>query len=133
APNRACYIPFGHKTAGADDLFGGGGLAPDQLALRPALDRLKPLLTAPSVMKIAQNVKYDWLVMAQHGIEVAPVQDTMLASYALDAGVNGHGMDELSQKFLGHKPIAFAEVAGQGKSFIGFARVPLDKATEYSA
>jgi DNA polymerase I len=85
------------------------------------------------VMKIAQNVKYDWLVLAQHGIEVAPTQDTMLASYTLDAGLNGHGMDELSLKFLGHRPIPFSEVAGQGKSFIGFARVALDKATEYSA
>lgn len=130
-PNRACYIPFGHK-AGAEDLFGADFL-PDQLPLRETLDILKPLLTAPSVIKIAQNVKYDWLVLAQHGIEVAPVQDTMLASYTLDAGLNGHGMDELSLKFLEHRPIQFGEVAGQGKSFIGFARVALDKATEYSA
>ena len=133
APNRACYIPLGHKSAGADDLFGGGEMAPGQLPLRPALDLLRPLLTAPSVIKIAQNVKFDWLVLAQHGIEVAPVEDTMLASYTLDAGLNGHGMDELSAKMLGHKPIPFSEVAGQGKSFIGFARVPIDKATEYSA
>ena len=133
APNRACYIPFGHRAAGADDLFGGGELAPGQLPVRPALELLRPLLTAPSVMKIAQNVKYDWLVLAQHGVEVAPVEDTMLASYTLDAGLNGHGMDELSVKMLGHKPISFSEVAGQGKTFIGFARVALDKATEYSA
>jgi DNA polymerase-1 len=133
APNRACYIPFGHKSPGVEDLFGGGELAPGQLPLREGLDLLRPLLTAPSVMKIAQNVKYDWLVLAQHGIEVAPVEDTMLASYTLDAGLNGHGMDELSLKFLGHRPIQFSEVAGQGKSFIGFARVALDKATEYSA
>jgi len=130
-PNRACYIPIGHK-AGAEDLF-GADLVEGQLPLRETLDLLKPLLTAASVIKIAQNVKYDWLVMAQHGIEVAPVQDTMLASYTLDAGLNGHGMDELSLKFLEHRPISFSEVAGQGKSFIGFARVPLDKATEYSA
>ncbi|PPQ40457.1 DNA polymerase I [Rhodoblastus acidophilus] len=130
-PNRACYIPIGHK-AGAEDLF-GADLVEGQLPLRETLDLLKPLLTADSVIKIAQNVKYDWLVMAQHGIEVAPVQDTMLASYTLDAGLNGHGMDELSLKFLEHRPIPFSEVAGQGKSFIGFARVPLDKAAEYSA
>ncbi len=130
-PNRACYIPFGHR-AGAEDLF-GADLLPGQLPLRETLDLLKPLLTAPSVVKIAQNVKYDWLVLAQHGIEVAPIQDTMLASYTLDAGLNGHGMDELALKFLEHRPIPFGEVAGQGKSFIGFARVALDKATEYSA
>ena len=133
APSHACYVPLGHRAPGAEDLFGGGDLAPGQLPLRETLERLRPLLTAPSVIKIAQNVKYDWLVLAQHGIEVAPVEDTMLASYTLDAGLNGHGMDELSAKYLGHKPIAFSEVAGQGKSFIGFARVPLDKATEYSA
>jgi DNA polymerase-1 len=133
APNRACYIPFGHKAPGAEDLFGGGELAPGQLPLRPALEALKPLLTAPSVLKIAQNVKYDWLVLAQHGIEVGPVEDTMLASYTLDAGLNGHGMDELSLKMLEHRPIPFSEVAGQGKSFIGFARVAVDKAVEYSA
>jgi DNA polymerase-1 len=133
APNRAGYIPFGHKAPGADDLFGGGELAPGQLPLRPALEALKPLLTAPSVLKIAQNVKYDWLVLAQHGIEVGPVEDTMLASYTLDAGRNGHGMDELSLKMLEHRPIPFSEVAGQGKSFIGFARVAVDKAVEYSA
>ncbi|WP_294534136.1 DNA polymerase I [uncultured Rhodoblastus sp.] len=133
APNRAGYIPFGHKAPGADDLFGGGELSPGQLPLRPVLEALKPLLTAPSVIKVAQNVKYDWLVLAQHGVEVGPVEDTMLASYTLDAGRNGHGMDELSLKVLEHRPIPFSEVAGQGKSFIGFARVAVDKAVEYSA
>jgi DNA polymerase-1 len=133
APNRAGYIPFGHKQPGADDLFGGGELSPGQLPLRPALEALRPLLTAPSVLKIAQNVKYDWLVLAQHGVEVGPVEDTMLASYTLDAGLNGHGMDELSLKILEHRSIPFSEVAGQGKSFIGFARVAVDKAVEYSA
>ena len=133
-PNRACYLPFGHRAPGAEDLFGGADLVPGQIAVAPgARALLKPLLTAPAVMKIAQNVKFDWLVLAQHGIEVAPVQDTMLASYTLDAGVNGHGMDELSLKMLGHRPIPLGEVAGQGKSFIGFAKVPLDKAAEYSA
>src|SRR6202035_1682743 len=104
-----------------------------QLRVRAVLDRLKPLLETPDVLKIAQNMKFDWLVFAQHGIEVAPVDDTMLISYVLDAGINGHGMDELSSQRLGHKTIQFGEVAGAGKSFIGFARVAIDKATEYSA
>src|SRR5260221_12082436 len=78
-------------------------------------------------------MKFDWLVLAQQGIEVAPTGDTMLASYVVEAGINGHGMDELAQKHLGHKPIQFGEVAGQGKSFVGFARVAIDKAAEYSA
>ena len=133
APGRAAYIPVAHEKDSGGDLFGERGLVEGQLALADVVARLKPLLESSSVLKIAQNAKFDWLVLAQHGIEMAPVADTMLASYVLDAGRTGHGMDELSEKLLGHKPIAFGEVAGQGKSFIGFARVAVDKATEYSA
>ena len=134
APGRAAYIPLAHRSSGdAGELFGGGALVEGQLPARAALDRLKPLLQAPDVLKVAQNMKFDWLVFAQHGIEIRPVEDTMLISYVLDAGVNGHGMDELSTLRLGHKTIQFGEVAGTGKSFIGFARVAVDKATEYSA
>ncbi len=133
-PGEACYIPIGHRV-GADDLFGGGGLAPDQIGEAEAIALLKPLLEAPGVLKIGQNVKFDMQVLAQRGIEVAPIDDTMLISYALDAGAtgDGHGMDALSERFLGHKPIAFGEVAGSGRSFIGFARVAIDKASEYAA
>jgi DNA polymerase-1 len=133
APGRACYIPIGHEKDSGGDLFGDRGLVEGQLACADVVARLKPLLEDASVLKIAQNAKFDWLVLAQHGIEMRPVADTMLASYVLDAGRTGHGMDELSEKLLGHKPIAFGEVAGQGKTFIGFARVAVDKATEYSA
>ena len=97
------------------------------------LARLKPLLEDASVLKIAQNMKYDWLIFKQRGIEVTPVEDTMLLSYVLDAGRTDHGMDVLSETYLGHKPIQFGEVAGSGRTFIGFARVAIDKATEYSA
>ena len=100
---------------------------------RTAIALLKPLLEAQSVLKIGQNMKYDALVLAQHGLNIAPIDDTMLLSYVLDAGKNGHGMDELSQLHLNHTPIPFAEVAGSGKSFIGFAKVPIDKATDYAA
>jgi len=130
---QAVYIPIGHVGEGAGDLFGGGALLPGQLALRDVLARLKPVLEAPDVLKIAQNMKYDALIMAQHGVNVAPIDDTMLLSYVLDAGKNNHGMDELSQKHLNHKPIQFGEVAGSGRTFIGFARVAIDKASEYSA
>ena len=133
-PNEACYVPIGHRI-GTDDLFGGGGLAPDQLREEDVLTLLKPLLEAPGVLKIGQNVKFDMQVFARRGVTVAPCDDTMLLSYALDAGAtgNGHGMDGLSERFLGHKPIAFGEVAGSGRTFIGFARVPIDRATEYAA
>ncbi len=134
APGKACYIPIGHRKADGDgDLFGGNELVAGQLAESEVVKRLKPLLEDESVLKIAQNMKFDWLVFAQAGIEIAPSDDTMLMSYVLDAGSNGHGMDELARKYLGHEPIPFSEVAGKGKNFIGFARVPLDTATAYSA
>lgn len=133
APGRACYIPLGHIGEGGADLFGGGQLLPGQIPARDAIHILKPLLEDRSVLKIGQNIKYDWVVLKRHGIDVAPYDDTMLMSYVLDAGRNNHGMDDLSERILGHKPIAFAEVAGSGKNFIGFARVPLDRATHYAA
>ena len=134
APGRACYIPIGHRKGDGDgDLFGGAELVEGQLREKDVIKRLKPLLEDECVLKIAQNMKFDWLVFAQAGIEVTPSDDTMLMSYVLDAGRNGHGMDELSQKYLGHEPIKFEEVAGKGKNFIGFARVPIDQASAYSA
>jgi DNA polymerase-1 len=134
APGRACYIPIGHLKEGATgDLFGEGGLAEGQLRREIVLARLKPLLEDRSVLKIAQNMKYDLEVLREAGIDVVNIDDTMLMSYVLDAGRNGHGMDELSQKHLGHSPIQFGQVAGTGKSFIGFARVAIDKAADYSA
>jgi DNA polymerase I len=132
-PDRACYIPLGHRSPGADDLFGGAELLAGQIPLAEALARLKPMLEDPAVLKIAHNMKYDLQVLARYGVTVAPIEDTMLISYALDTGRNNHGLDELAQKHLGHKNIAFAEVCGTGKNFIGFARVALDKATEYAA
>ena len=132
APGEACYVPLNHVQG--EGLFGDGPIA-GQIAEADALARLKPLLEAPHVLKVGQNVKFDWHVFKQRGIEVAPYDDTMLMSYVLDSGVHneGHGMDGLSARWLGHKPIAFAEVAGSGRTFIGFARAPLDKATAYAA
>ncbi len=129
---RACYIPLGHR-AGPDDLFGGAELVAGQIAMHDAIARLKPLFKDASVLKIAHNMKYDLTVLGGCGIAVAPIEDTMLISYALDSGRNNHGLDELAQKHLGHKNIAFGEVAGTGKNFIGFAQVAIDKATEYAA
>ena len=79
----------------------------------------------PSVLKIGQNLKYDWVVLKRHGIEVAPFDDTMLISYVLDAGKGSHGMDELSRRHLGHTPITFAEVAGTGRSKVTFDKVEI--------
>ena len=130
AVGRACYIPLTHR--GSEDLF-GEGLLPDQLKLGEALDRLKPLLEDASVLKVGQNLKYDWVVLARYGIEIVNFDDTMLISYVLDAGKGAHGMDELSRRHLGHQPITFADVAGTGRAKVSFDRVALDKATAYAA
>ncbi len=132
-PGKACYVPLAHRSEGSGDLFGGADILPDQIPIREALALVKPMLEDPSILKIGQNLKYDWLMFARHGITVAPVDDTMLISYVLDAGKGGQGMDELSERHLGHKPIKFSEVAGSGKSQVSFDRVPLDRATEYAA
>ena len=133
APGRACYIPLAHCGEGSGDLFGGAALLPGQLDSAAVIDRLRPLLEDPGVLKIAHNMKFDRHIFKGLGIEVRAFDDTMLMSYVLDNGLNGHGMDELATKHLGHTTIPFGEVAGTGKSFIGFARVPIERATEYAA
>ncbi len=133
-PNEACYVPLAHIDP--DDLGGdllGQRPAPDQVDRTRALAALKPLLEDASVLKIGQNIKYDITVMAREGIAVAPVDDTMLISFALYAGMHGHGMDELSERYFSHSPISFKQVCGSGKKQITFDRVALDKATEYAA
>ncbi|WP_417667929.1 DNA polymerase I [Roseibium sp.] len=132
APGKACYIPLGHVD-GEGDLLGGGGLVEGQIPMAEALEALKPMLEDRGVLKIAQNLKYDWLVMTRHGIDITPFDDTMLLSYALDAGKGGNGMDELSERWLGHKPIPFKEICGSGKSMITFDKVEIEKATAYAA
>ena len=133
APGEACYIPLLHGKAGDGGLDFDGGEKVEQLDQKDALKALKPMLEDPSVLKIGQNLKYDMVVLARHGVEVAPIDDTMHMSYALDAGLHGHGMDELAHLHLSHKCIAFSEVAGKGKKQITFDQVPVDKATEYAA
>jgi DNA polymerase-1 len=129
APGLACYVPLAHVS--------GEGLLAEpvaQLAPDDVLAGLQALLEAPGVLKVGQNVKYDMLVMARLGVGIAPFDDTMLLSYALAGGLpGGHGMDELAERHLGHRPVKFGEVAGQGKAFVGFAAVPLDAATRYAA
>ncbi|MGN6768681.1 MAG: DNA polymerase I [Rhizobiaceae bacterium] len=131
-PGRAAYVPLNHKS-GAGDLL-GGGLHENQIPIREALAAIKPMMEDASVLKIAQNAKYDWLVMRRHGIDAAPIDDTMLISYVLDAGTSGgHGMDALSERWLGHTPIPYKEVAGSGKSAVTFDFVDIDRAVCYAA
>ena len=140
APGRACYIPLAHTAPephggglAFDDSAGGAGEAPIQVPKDQALALLKTLLEDDSVLKIGQNLKYDMHVLARVGIDVAPIDDTMLLSYVLEGGLHGHGMDELAELFLAHTTIKYADVTGRGKSQIGFAQVPLDKARDYAA
>ena len=129
-PGKACYIPTGHRASEGLD-FGGGDL--EQLSEAEVIGAVKDVLEHAGIVKIGQNLKYDLTVFQRLGINVAPIDDTMLLSYALDSGVNGHGMDELADVHLGLKPIKFKEVAGTGKSQVTFDLVPLDQATSYAA
>ncbi len=131
-PGEACYIPVGHEHEGGLALEAPADLT--QIPCEEVMARLKPLLEDPSVLKVAQNAKYDIAVLSRYGIEVAPVDDTMLISYVLEAGVHkSHGMDELSKRLLDHEPIAFKQVTGTGKNQKSFKHVPLEPATAYAA
>jgi len=137
-PNDACYIPLGHHSVGGggSDMFAE---KPEQVPLAEAIALLKPLLESDAVLKIGQNIKYDLNVLARHGIAVAPIDDTMVMSFDLDAGRSidgiggGHGMDELSTRHLGHTTLTFKDICGSGKKLIAFGEVPLDRATQYAA
>ncbi|MBV7265843.1 DNA polymerase I [Erythrobacter ani] len=132
-PNDACYIPLAH---GGSDMFDE---KPDLVDLGEALTILSPMLADASVTKVFQNGKYDLNVLARYGVEVSPIEDTMIVSFDLDAGRGqdgiggGHGMDELSVRHLDHEPLAFKDVCGTGKKAIPFGQVPLSRATEYAA
>ncbi len=122
APGRAAYVPLGHAGLEA------------QVSVAEAVALLAPLMTDPCVLKIYQNAKFDRMVMARAGFpDSVPFDDTMLISYAQEAGMHGHGMDELSQLHLGHRPIPYDEVTGTGRARIAFADVPIDRATAYAA
>lgn len=136
APGRACYIPLAH--VGAADSPGEDGLftppAPAQAPTDEVLARLRPLFEDAAVLKVGQNIKYDANVLHRAaGIEVAPIDDTMLLSYVVDAGRAKHGLDSLSERHLGIEPIPFSAVCGSGRNQILFSQVPLDKACDYAA
>jgi len=130
---EACYIPLTHRDGSADDLFGSDALAEGQMPLEEALTLLKPLFEDPSILKIGQNMKYDAKIFARYGIEIAPIDDTMLMSYAMHGGEHGHGMDTLSERYLSHTPIPIKPLLGSGKSAITFDKVAIDEATAYAA
>ncbi len=141
---KACYVPLLHRAAGSiqapapqDDLFAAPpvspALLPNQIPLPRAIALLKPILEDTSILKIGQNIKYDMVVLNNYGLEITPVDDTMLLSYCLSAGAHGQGMDELSELHLGIKPISYDEVTGTGVKRLRFDEVEIAKATAYAA
>ncbi|MCX8134057.1 MAG: DNA polymerase I [Roseococcus sp.] len=130
APGRAAYIPLRHA---APDMLAA---APVQIPLEEAMAALRPLLADPCVLKVLHNAKYDLEVLANPangGLEVAPVDDSMMISYAMEAGAHGHGLDELAKLHLGHDTIPYDAVTGTGKARIPFAQAPLERAAAYAA
>jgi DNA polymerase I len=131
APGEACYIPLGHRAQDGLALETAADL--EQIPLAAALERLKSLLEDPGVLKVGHNAKYDMAVFSQLGIDVAPIEDTMLISYTLEGGAHNHGMDELAQLWLSHEPISLKSVTGTGKAQKSFRQVELAQATCYAA
>ena len=117
---KACYIPVGHKSKNSVDK-------------NSVLKKLKPLLEDPSIKKIGQNIKFDFIVLFKNGINISSMEDTMLMSYVLDAGKNRHNMDTLSEIHLNHKTISFKDLVGTGKKEINFSEVDIEKAKDYAA
>ena len=130
---HACYIPLTHKAAAQDDLFGSDSRAEGQMDFAVCIAMLKPMLEDETILKIGQNMKYDAKILARVGVAVDPIDDTMLMSYAMHGGLHNHGMDLLSQRYLGHTPIPIKPLLGAGKSAITFDRVPVEDAVKYAA
>ena len=148
APGRACYIPLAHREAGAgapqgafdlcdegtkDKNAGSGALLRGQIDRARALKRLAPLLSDPSVLKVGHNIKYDQEIFARYDVDVTPVDDTMVLSYVLEAGLHGHGLDDAAAHYLGRETIKFGEVAGTGRNRVTFDFVGLEAARDYAA
>ena len=117
---KARYIPIGHKS-------------PKCINKDVVIKKIKPLLEDPSIKKIGQNIKFDFIILFKQGITISSMEDTMLMSYVLDAGKNRHNMDTLSEVHLGHKTISFKEIVGTGKKEINFSEVEVSKAKDYAA
>ncbi|MDC0937423.1 DNA polymerase I [Pelagibacteraceae bacterium] len=120
ATDASFYIPLGHKKTKC-------------LKKNLVLDKLKKILEDPSIKKVCQNTKYDFIVFKNHGVELNPIEDTMLLSYTLDAGNNRHNMDTLSEIHLGHKTISYKDLVGTGKKQLNFSDIDVKSATEYAA
>ena len=118
--NEAYYIPVAHKNVKC-------------LSREIVISKIKIILEDPSIKKVGQNIKYDLIVLKKYGIDIEPIEDTMLLSYTVDAGNNRHNMDVLSEIHLGHKTLSYKDLVGTGKKQLNFSDVNLEDATKYAA
>jgi DNA polymerase-1 len=132
-PNDACYVPLSHKQSGDGSGLFASGLAPDQIKAAEAIEALRPLLESQGILKIGFNIKFNAVMLAQHGVTIRNHDDAQLMSYALDAGRNAHGLDALAETWLGHATMSYGELTGSGKGKLTFDQVTIDRATAYSA
>src|ERR1700676_2386550 len=132
-PNDACYIPLGHKQSGDGSGLFAAGLAADQIKASDALDALRPLLESAGLLKVGFNIKFSAVLLAQHGIVIRNADDVQLISYALDAGRNSHGLENLASSWLGHAVLSDSELIGSGKNKLAFDQVPIDRFTAHAA
>jgi len=130
APNRAAYVPLGHRAA-ADDLLAEP--APGQIGEHEALALLKPMIENPGVLKIGHDVKPDALVLERHGITLASFDDVMLMSYVLDAGRAEHDLAALAHRHLGHAMLNLADIVGKGRTQAPFETIEVARACPFCA
>ena len=132
-PNEACYVPLAHRKRGADEGLFDAGLEAEQIRESEAIEAMKPVLEDPGILKIGHNLKFNWLVFAQRGVAIAPLDDTLLQSYVLDAGRSEHDVALLATRYLDYTTIDFSVLIGSGKSRVTFDNLEIDKASEYAA
>ncbi len=132
-PNEACYVPVAHRNSGEGQGLFDAGLAEHQIAEKDAIEAIKPLLEDPGVLKIGHNLKFDWQIFAQRGVDTAPYDDTLLMSYVVDAGRADHSVSSLTHRYFGHTVIDFNEITKSGKTRVTFDCISIEKAAEFSA
>jgi len=139
APHHARYVPF---TGGVPPIASGsnGGFAFDSepeaaagLDPRTVLDTLRPVLEDPTVRKIGHDLKFDAIVLARHGVNLAGLEtDTMVASYLVDATRSSHPLEELALEHTGYKALTEEDVCGRGAKAVSFAKIPIQTALDYA-
>ena len=128
----ACYIPLGHKSIRADNQDKECNFE-KQLSITNVIDKLKPIFENPSILKIGQNIKFDYKILQKYSVSLSSFEDTMLMSYSLNAGLHRHNLDYLSEIYLNHKPIKLESLIGNGKNKLCFSDISIDIATQYAA